>query len=196
MMTLLQTLSQVSEQSAVIAEKDPHGIIVSTVSIVAVFLSLLTLFLVYLLIGKLVRMAKERYRNLSEKDIAEDRKEETCSNSTAAENIITIRRKPKITISAKEDISRIGHAAETDEGTVETRSSCNESGIVRSPLPGVMTGIKVNAGDKVRTGSELAVLEAMKMENAIESEYDGTVVEIYVSKGDSVLEGTPLMKIQ
>ena len=193
MMTLLQTLRQVAEQSAVIAEMDPHGIIVSAVSIVAVFLSLLILFLVYLLIGKCVRMAKEQYRNISE---TEDSKEETCDNRTAAANIITIRRKPKTMILAKEHISRTGRAEETDEAAVETRSICNGNGIVSSPLPGVMTGIKVGAGDKVRIGSELAVLEAMKMENAIESEYDGTVVEIYVSKGDSVLEGTPLMKIQ
>ena len=102
MMTLLQTLRQVSEQSAIIADKDPHGIIVSTVSIVAIFLSLLILFLVYLLIGKCVRMTKER---ISEK---EGGKVESGGNRTAAENIITIRRKPKTMISVKEDISRIG----------------------------------------------------------------------------------------
>ena len=193
MMTLLQTLRQISEQSAIIAEKDPHGITVSVVSIVAVFLSLLVLFLVYMIIGKCVRMAKEQYRNISEK---ETNKDVTCDNMTAAANIITIRRKPKTMISVKEDISRIGGTGIIDDGAMEIRSTCHESGIVCSPLPGVMIGIRVNAGDKVRVGSALAVLEAMKMENTIESEYDGTVVETYVSKGDSVLEGTPLMKIQ
>lgn len=193
MMTLLQTLRQISEQSAIIAEKDPHGITVSVVSIVAVFLSLLVLFLVYMIIGKCVRMAKEQYRNISEKEASKD---VTCDNMTAAANIITIRRKPKTMISVKEDISRIGGTGIIDDGAMETRSTCHESGMVCSPLPGVMIGIRVNAGDKVRIGSALAVLEAMKMENTIESEYDGTVVEIYVSKGDSVLEGTPLMKIQ
>ena len=192
MMTLLQTLRQISEQSAIIAEKDPHGITVSVVSIVAVFLSLLVLFLVYMIIGKCVRMAKEQYRNISEKEASKD---VTCDNMTAAANIITIRRKPKTMISVKEDISRIGGTGIIDDGTMEIRSTCHESGIVCSPLPGVMIGIRVNAGDKVWIGSALAVLEAMKMENTIESEYDGTVVEIYVSKGDSVLEGTPLMKI-
>jgi biotin carboxyl carrier protein len=36
----------------------------------------------------------------------------------------------------------------------------------------------------------------MKMDNAIEAESNGTVIEIYVSQGDTLLEGTPIMNIQ
>ena len=66
---------------------------------------------------------------------------------------------------------------------------------VKSPLPGVIISIDVNVGDTVRKGQKVAVLEAMKMENEIQSETDGTVSEILVHRGDSVLEGAALVKI-
>lgn len=64
-----------------------------------------------------------------------------------------------------------------------------------SPLPGVIIGIKVNVGDTVKAGQEVAVLEAMKMENSIEATHDGTVTAIHVAKGDSVLEGAAVVTI-
>ena len=66
---------------------------------------------------------------------------------------------------------------------------------VTSPLPGVIIAIKVNVGDTVKAGQEVAVLEAMKMENSIEATQDGTVTAINVAKGDSVLEGAPIVTI-
>ena len=65
---------------------------------------------------------------------------------------------------------------------------------VNSPLPGVVLEIKVKDGDKVTKGQVIMVLEAMKMENAIEAPCDGTVT-IKAQKGDSVLEGAPLAVI-
>lgn len=66
---------------------------------------------------------------------------------------------------------------------------------VTSPLPGVIIAVKVNVGDSVKAGQEVAVLEAMKMENSIEATHDGTVTAIHVAKGDSVLEGAPVVTI-
>jgi len=66
---------------------------------------------------------------------------------------------------------------------------------VTSPLPGVIIAVKVKVGDSVKAGQEVAVLEAMKMENSIESVQDGTVIAIHVSKGDSILEGAPIVTI-
>ena len=66
---------------------------------------------------------------------------------------------------------------------------------ITSPLPGVIIDIKVKVGDAVKAGEEVAVLEAMKMENSIEATSDGTITDICVSKGDSVLEGTPIITI-
>lgn len=66
---------------------------------------------------------------------------------------------------------------------------------VTSPLPGVIIAVKVNVGDSVKAGQEVAVLEAMKMENSIEAEHDGTVTAIHVAKGDSVLKGAAVVTI-
>ena len=65
---------------------------------------------------------------------------------------------------------------------------------VNSPLPGVVLDIKVKDGDKVTKGQVIMVLEAMKMENAIEAPCDGTIT-VKAQKGDSVLEGATLAVI-
>ena len=66
---------------------------------------------------------------------------------------------------------------------------------VTSPLPGVVIAIKVNVGDVVKNGQEVAVLEAMKMENSMEATQDGTVTAVHVTKGDSIQEGTAIISI-
>ena len=66
---------------------------------------------------------------------------------------------------------------------------------VTSPLPGVILEVSVKVGDAVKRGQKVMVLEAMKMENVIEATADGTVTAIKVDKGDSVLEGAPLVII-
>lgn len=66
---------------------------------------------------------------------------------------------------------------------------------VTSPLPGVIIAVKVNTGDTVKAGQVVAILEAMKMENEIQAEYDGTVTAVNVAKGDSVLEGAAIVTL-
>ena len=66
---------------------------------------------------------------------------------------------------------------------------------VTAPLPGVIIGIKVTVGDVVKAGQVVAVLEAMKMENDIQAEFDGTVTAVSVNQGDSVLEGAAIVVI-
>lgn len=66
---------------------------------------------------------------------------------------------------------------------------------VKAPLPGVVTKILVSAGQAVKKGETVAVLEAMKMENNITAENDGSVTGICVAAGDSVMEGTTLLTI-
>ena len=60
---------------------------------------------------------------------------------------------------------------------------------VTSPLPGVILELDCKEGDVVKKGQKLLVLEAMKMENVIESTCDGTITSVNVNQGDSVLEG-------
>ena len=66
---------------------------------------------------------------------------------------------------------------------------------VKAPLPGTITELKVNVGDSVKQGDVVLVLEAMKMQNNIESEYTGTVTGITVKQGETVMEGAVLMTI-
>ena len=66
---------------------------------------------------------------------------------------------------------------------------------INSPLPGVIIEISVKEGQAVKAGQKVAVLEAMKMENDIQAEKDGTVTAIHVHKGDSVLEGAKIVTI-
>ena len=67
---------------------------------------------------------------------------------------------------------------------------------LRSPLPGIILDIAVKVGDSIKKGENVLILEAMKMENAINSDRDGVVKEIKVNKGDSVLEGADLIIIE
>ena len=66
---------------------------------------------------------------------------------------------------------------------------------IKAPLPGTINAINVKVGDTVAVGDIVIVLEAMKMQNNIESEYAGTVTSITVNPGDSVMEGAVMMTI-
>ena len=66
---------------------------------------------------------------------------------------------------------------------------------VNSPLPGVIVEVSVKEGQAVKSGDKVAVLEAMKMENEISAPKDGTITAIHVNKGDSILEGAPIVTI-
>ena len=59
---------------------------------------------------------------------------------------------------------------------------------VRAPLPGTVNAVAVTVGQAVKKGQTVVVLEAMKMENNINAECDGTVTAVHVNKGDSVHE--------
>ena len=67
---------------------------------------------------------------------------------------------------------------------------------IKTPLPGVIIDIKVNVGDPVAKGQTVAVLEAMKMENNINSDRDGKVASIAVSKGETVADGAVLITLE
>ena len=66
---------------------------------------------------------------------------------------------------------------------------------VKAPLPGVVTTVLVANGQAVKKGDTVVVLEAMKMENNITAECDGTVSGVCCAAGDSVMEGTTLVTI-
>lgn len=77
----------------------------------------------------------------------------------------------------------------------EAKGAAGEGTPVAAPLPGVVTKVLVSAGQAVKKGDTVVVLEAMKMENNITAECDGKVTGVCVAAGDSVLEGTTLVTI-
>ena len=64
---------------------------------------------------------------------------------------------------------------------------------VASPMPGTIVKVNVKAGQAVKSGEVLAVLEAMKMENEIMAPHDATVVQVLADVGTKVDTGTPII---
>lgn len=68
--------------------------------------------------------------------------------------------------------------------------------VVAAPLPGTITKVLVNEGDKVKKGDTLVTMEAMKMENSITAEADGIIRKIHVAVGASVNQGDALVDFE
>ncbi len=66
---------------------------------------------------------------------------------------------------------------------------------VTAPLPGRVLEVLVKVGDKVTEGQEVVILEAMKMENSITTDYAGEVKEIFVEPGDTVPTDGPMIDV-
>ncbi|MBC7917481.1 MAG: acetyl/propionyl/methylcrotonyl-CoA carboxylase subunit alpha [Rhodoferax sp.] len=71
-----------------------------------------------------------------------------------------------------------------------------EGGRLTAPMPGKVVSFAVKAGDVVKKGQALAVMEAMKMEHTIAAPADGTVAELMFAPGDQVTEGSELLRME
>jgi propionyl-CoA carboxylase alpha chain len=67
-----------------------------------------------------------------------------------------------------------------------TKAPPDLSGFLLSPMPGLLMSVAVAAGDEVKAGQELAVIEAMKMENVLRAERDQTVKSVLANAGESL----------
>ncbi|WP_454688976.1 pyruvate carboxylase [Achromobacter aloeverae] len=81
-------------------------------------------------------------------------------------------------------VTRIGHAAAPDKVRVKAQEGNAKQ--IAAPMPGAVSALSVKVGQKVRRGSPLITIEAMKMENAVSAECDGVVTNILVAVGDRV----------
>jgi 3-methylcrotonyl-CoA carboxylase alpha subunit len=83
-------------------------------------------------------------------------------------------------------VDALAHAGETQ----------TEGGRLTAPMPGKVVSFAVKAGDVVKKGQPLAVMDAMKMEHTIAAPADGTVAELLYAPGDQVAEGAELLRLE
>lgn len=99
--------------------------------------------------------------------------------------------------------------AQTKENTTlevkekETESKVEEGNIVKSPMVGTFYSKPspdaepyAQIGQRVKKGDVLCIIEAMKLMNEIEAEFDGEVIEILIKDGEAVEYGKPLFRIK
>jgi pyruvate carboxylase len=67
---------------------------------------------------------------------------------------------------------------------------------IGAPIPGLIATISVTAGQKVKKGDKLLMMEAMKMQTTVSAPLDGVVEEILVNIGDTVESKDLLMKLR
>lgn len=85
---------------------------------------------------------------------------------------------------------------ESGEKVIAKPVTTSSANAVKSPLPGTIMSIGVKVGDQVKPGQTVCVLEAMKMENDVHTNFGGTVQKILVNTGDAILEGADIMIIE
>jgi 3-methylcrotonyl-CoA carboxylase alpha subunit len=87
---------------------------------------------------------------------------------------------------ALQEVDALAHAGEGAE----------TGGRLTAPMPGKLVALLAKAGEAVKAGQPLAVMEAMKMEHTIAAPRDGTVAELLYGVGDQVAEGAELLRLQ
>lgn len=118
-----------------------------------------------------------------------------------------------VPVSVEEAAKAVGMAADTFEGVeagtqekTQEKTQVSEAApvgnVVKAPLVGTFYAAPaedaepfIQVGDSVKKGQSVAIIEAMKLMNEIESDYDGTVAEILVKNGQPVEYGQPLFRI-
>ena len=121
------------------------------------------------------------------------KKKETVVVSGASSNV---------PVMGLENIRTVENVAAVNTANTQADNSEPEGMIVKSPLVGTFYAAHaedadpfVSVGDQVKKGQTLAIVEAMKLMNEIESDFDGKVAEIYVENGQAVEYGQPLFRI-
>lgn len=92
----------------------------------------------------------------------------------------------------------------TENNVIKEEKTCEEDyKVIKSPMVGTFYSSPapdkdsfVKVGDNIKKGQVVCIVEAMKLMNEIESEFDGEIVEVCVNDGDVVEYGMPLFKIK
>lgn len=76
------------------------------------------------------------------------------------------------------------------------KAPADMSKFLLSPMPGLLVDVAVDVGDEVKAGQQLAVIEAMKMENVLQAEHDGKVIALIASPGDTLAVNQPIIQFE
>ena len=118
------------------------------------------------------------------------------------ETVVVSDTSSNVPVMGLENIRTVENVAAVNTANTQADNSEPEGMIVKSPLVGTFYAAPaedadpfVSVGDQVKKGQTLAIVEAMKLMNEIESDFDGKVAEIYVENGQAVEYGQPLFRI-
>jgi pyruvate/oxaloacetate carboxyltransferase len=78
---------------------------------------------------------------------------------------------------------------------VEIKKTAIKGKIMKCPLPGTVAKTLIQTGDLIKKEDVLIILESMKMENNITSDYSGEIVSIFVKPGDVIPQGAPVVEV-
>lgn len=81
-------------------------------------------------------------------------------------------------------------------GCMPVKNPVGNSKFVVSPMPGMLMQLLVALGQEVRAGQQLAVIEAMKMQNPLHAERDGKIVGVLASEGETLAVDQPILKFE
>ena len=134
-------------------------------------------------------------------DINQIEGEEVMLNVNGTPYTVTVDKemKPKAAVAARPSTSAPAAKPASSESQPAAEApkptAAGAGSKVQTPLPGTIMDVLVSVGVNVKAGQTVVLLEAMKMENSIEADVDGTITAVNVRKGDSVLEGDTLVVI-
>ena len=132
-------------------------------------------------------------KTVSDSELTEFSYEENGSSihlKKKKETVVVAGNTSDIPVMGLENMQTAGNTRLKESDIVQQKSDEPEGQIVKSPLVGTFY-----AGDSVKKGQTLVIVEAMKLMNEIESDFDGKVAEIYVENGQAVEYGQPLFRI-
>lgn len=116
---------------------------------------------------------------------------------------ISMKKEEKQLITVAENLPMPKLEIKQEEKVETTNSSKEEGNIVKSPMVGTFylkpspdSKPYVEVGQKVKKGDVLCIIEAMKLMNEIESEFEGEIIEILVKDAEPVEYGKPLFVIK
>jgi 3-methylcrotonyl-CoA carboxylase alpha subunit len=130
--------------------------------------------------------------------IGGESKEQICANRIGGSWVLSGDRLPPM---AQADnvitvFDGYGHVFEVVDPLDRDASAGGDLNLIEAPMPGLVKAVFAKAGDAVKEGDRLAILEAMKMEHALLAARDGVVAEVLAAEGDQVEAGAALVRLE